>query len=126
MSLGPLYVLLGEVYVQVLCPLFNGIFCLPGVELRQLFIYFADQTLFQGIIGKSIFLHNWFPFHFVYVFFSCEAFSFDIFPFVYSFLYIPCLGDILVKMLLLQGGHTEGPETCEKMLSVTSNQRDAN
>ena len=27
---------------------------------------------------------------------------------------------------LLQGGHTEGPETYEKMLSITSHQRDAN
>ena len=25
-----------------------------------------------------------------------------------------------------QGGHTEGPETYEKMLSITSHQRDAN
>ena len=27
---------------------------------------------------------------------------------------------------LLQGGHTEGPETYEKMLKITSHQRDAN
>ena len=27
---------------------------------------------------------------------------------------------------LLQGRHTEGPETYEKMLSITSHQRDAN
>ena len=27
---------------------------------------------------------------------------------------------------LLQGGHTEGPEAYEKMLSITSHQRDAN
>ena len=27
---------------------------------------------------------------------------------------------------LLQGGHAEGPETYEKMLSITSHQRDAN
>ena len=26
----------------------------------------------------------------------------------------------------LQGGHTEGPETYEKMLNITSHQRDAN
>ena len=29
MSLGPLYVLLGEVSVQVLCPFFNWVVCLP-------------------------------------------------------------------------------------------------
>ena len=27
---------------------------------------------------------------------------------------------------LLQGGHSEGPETFEKMLSITSHQRDVN
>ena len=32
----------------------------------------------------------------------------------------------LLKKTLLQGGHTEGPETYEKMLSITSHQRDAN
>ena len=29
--LGPLYVLLGDVFVQVLCPFFNRVFCFPGV-----------------------------------------------------------------------------------------------
>ena len=32
MSMGPLYVLLGEVSAQVLCPFFNWVVCLPGVE----------------------------------------------------------------------------------------------
>ena len=31
-----------------------------------------------------------------------------------------------LKQTLLQGGHTEGPETYEKMLNITSHQRDAN
>ena len=30
------------------------------------------------------------------------------------------------EQTLPQGGHTEGPETCERMLSITSHQRDAN
>ena len=30
------------------------------------------------------------------------------------------------EQILLQGGHTEGPETYESMLSITSHQRDAN
>ena len=30
------------------------------------------------------------------------------------------------EQILLQGGHTEGPETYERMLSITSHQRDAN
>ena len=31
-----------------------------------------------------------------------------------------------LEQTLLQGGHTEGPETYEKMLSISSYQRDAN
>ena len=34
-----------EVSVQVLCPLFNWVVCLPGVEFCEFFIYFGDQTL---------------------------------------------------------------------------------
>ena len=30
------------------------------------------------------------------------------------------------EQILLQGGHTEGSETYERMLSITSHQRDAN
>ena len=45
MFLDPLYVLLGEVSVQIFCPFFNWIVCLPGVELCEFFMYFGDQTL---------------------------------------------------------------------------------
>ena len=31
-----------------------------------------------------------------------------------------------LEQTLLQGGHTEGPETYEKMLSIASHQRDEN
>ena len=70
MSLGPLYVLLGEVSVQVLGPFFNWVVCLPGVESCEFFMYFGDQTLVQGIVGKYIFPSGWFPPHFTAVFFS--------------------------------------------------------
>ena len=74
-SLGFLYILLGEVSVQVLCPFFNWIVCLPGVESCEFFTYFGNQTCARGIIGKYVFPYSWFPFHFVDVFFSCvEAF----------------------------------------------------
>ena len=77
MSLGPLYVLLGEVSVQVLCPFFNWVICLPGVESCEFFVYFGDQTLVQSIIYKYIFQYGWFPFHFADVFFSrAETFLF--------------------------------------------------
>ena len=45
MSLGPVYVLLGEVSAQAICPFFNWVVCLPKVELCEFFIYLGDQTL---------------------------------------------------------------------------------
>ena len=45
MSLGPLYVFLGEVSVQVLCPFFKWVVCAPGVESCEFFLYFGDQAL---------------------------------------------------------------------------------
>ena len=85
-------VLLGEVSVQVLCPFFNWIVCLPGAKSCEFFIYFGDQALLWGIIGKYIFPYGWFS--------LAEAFYFDEVPFVYSFLYVPCSRDISVKILL--------------------------
>ena len=70
MPLGPLYVLLGEMSVPVLCPFFNWIVCLSGVESYKFFIYFGDQTLVQGIMSKYVFPWGWFHFHFADVFFS--------------------------------------------------------
>ena len=64
MSLGPLYVLLGEVSVDVFGSFFTWVVCLSGVELFEFFIYLGDQTLFRGIAGKYIFPYGWFPFHF--------------------------------------------------------------
>ena len=94
MPLGPLYVFLGEVSVQVLCLFLNWVICLPGVELCEFFIYFGDQTLVRGIIGKYVFPYSWFSFHFTAVFFSrTEAFYFDE---VLFFLFFP-------KYPLLQG-----------------------
>ena len=59
-----------EVTVQVLCPFFNWVVCLPGVQSCESFIYFGDQTLAKGITDKCIFPYAWFPFHFADVFFS--------------------------------------------------------
>ena len=67
---GPLYVLLGELSFQVFCPFFNWVFCLPGEELCEFFIYFGDQTLVRGITGKYVFPYSWFSFHFNAIFFS--------------------------------------------------------
>ena len=90
MSLGPLYVFLGEVCVQVLCPFFNWIVCLPGVVMWVLYIFWtADPCLMY--YWQICFPYCWFSFYFNTVFFShAEAFYFDEVPFVYSFLYVPC------------------------------------
>ena len=77
--------------VQVICPFFNCVGGLPGVETCEFFISFGDQTLDWGVIGKYIFQYSWLPFHFADVFFSnAEAFYFEEVPFVYSFLFVPC------------------------------------
>ena len=98
MSLDPLYVFLGELSVQDLCPLFNWDFCLPGVELCEFFIYFWDQTLLQGIISKytvgSLF---------ILILFSLAMHK--LFNLMRSHLFIPsfmslALEDIPVKILL--------------------------
>ena len=90
MSMVHLYDLLEEVSVQILCPFFDWVVCLPGVESCEFFVYFGDQTLDQGIIGKYVFPYARFSLHFNAVFFrGAEAFYFDDMPFVYSFLYVP-------------------------------------
>ena len=75
MSPGLLYVLFGEMSVQVLCPFFDWVVCLPGVESCELFIYFGDQTLVQGMTRKYVFTYCWFSFNLNAVFFGyAEAF----------------------------------------------------
>ena len=104
MSLGPLYVCFGEVSVQVFCPFFfNWVVCLPGVQSCEFFIYFGDQTLVRGIIGKYVFPYNWFSFHFNAVLFShAEAFNFDKISFVYSFLYVPCSASLAIREMQIK------------------------
>ena len=61
------------------------------LESCEFFIYFGDQTLVPGIIGKYVVPYSWFSFDFNAVFFShAEAFYFDEAPFAYSFHYVPC------------------------------------
>ena len=50
MSLDPLYVLLRKVSVQVFCPFFNWVVCLPGVQSCEFFIYFGGQALETNIV----------------------------------------------------------------------------
>ena len=101
MSLGPLYVFLGELSVQVLCPFFNWVVCLPGVESSEFFMYFGDQTLFK------VSLANMFS-HTVGSLFNLMLFSLamqNLFilmrshVFILSFMSL-ALGDMSVRMLL--------------------------
>ena len=98
MSLGLLYVLLGEISVQVLYPFFNWIVYLPDVNSCEFFIYFGDQTLIQGIISKYIFPYIWFPFHFADVFLAMhKPFNWMKFHlFILSFMSL-AVGDISMK-----------------------------
>ena len=64
MSLAPLYVLLGEVSVQVLCPFFNWFFCLPRVgHVSSLYILeikplseLSLANMFSHIVGSLLIL----------------------------------------------------------------------
>ena len=87
--------------VQGLCPFFNWIVCLPGVESCEFFIYFGDQTLVRGIIDKYIFPYGLFPFHFADVFLAVQK-LFNLMKshlFTLSFISL-ALEDISVKILL--------------------------
>ena len=82
------------------CPFFNWIVCLPGVESCEFFIYFGDQTLVQGITDKYIFPYGLFPFHFADVFLAVQK-LFNLMKshlFTLSFMSL-ALGDISVKTL---------------------------
>ena len=55
MSLGPLYVLLGEMSLQVLCQLFNWIVCLPGVESCEFIINILEIKPLSKVSLANIF-----------------------------------------------------------------------
>ena len=87
--------------VQVLCPLVNWVVCLPGVESCDIFIYFGDQALVCGIIGKYVFPYCSFSLY-------CGAVALamqKLFIFMRSYLFILSfmsltLWDMSVRMLL--------------------------
>ena len=54
---GHLYVLFGELSIQVLCLCFSWIVCLPGVELYKFFIYFGKQPLLDVSLA-NMFSHT--------------------------------------------------------------------
>ena len=99
MSLGPLYVLFGEVSVQVLCPFFNWVVCLPGVESCEFFIYFGDQTkislanvFFHTVSSLSILLMFYLAVQKLFILMKSHVFILSFIPLA--------LGDILENILL--------------------------
>ena len=101
MSLGPLYVFLGEVSVQVLCPFFNWVVCLPGVESCEFFIYLEIRPLsevslanmFSNTVG-SLFISMLFSLAMQKLFILMRSHLF-----ILSFMSV-ALGDVSVRMLL--------------------------
>ena len=57
MSLGPLYVFLGEMSVRVLCPFFHWVVCLPGVELCE-FLYILEMRALSEVSLANMFPHT--------------------------------------------------------------------
>ena len=57
MSLGPLYVFLGEVSVQVLCPFFNWVVYLPGVS-RVSSLYILEIRPLSEVSLANMFSHT--------------------------------------------------------------------
>ena len=101
MSPDPLYVLLGEVSLQVLCPFLNCIVCCPGMESCQFFIYFGDQNLVQVLLA-NIFSHTIGSFSILLMYYLTMQKLFNLIRshlFILSFMSL-ALGDISVKILL--------------------------
>ena len=82
-------------------PSFWLVVCLSGVGSCEFFIYFGDQALVWGIIGKYVFPHCLFSFHFNVFFFSVQKLFILMRShlFILSFMSL-ALGDISVKILL--------------------------
>ena len=100
MSLSPLYLFLGEVSVEVLCPFFNWVACLLRVESCE-FLYILEIKPLSEVSLANMFSHT------VVSLFILMLFSLAVqklFILVRSHLFILfiiflALGDILVKIL---------------------------
>ena len=103
MCLRTLNVLLGEVSVQVLYPLFDWVICLPGVELCEFFIlYILEIRPLSEVPLANMFSHT-VGSVFILILFSLAIEKFFILMrshlFILSFMSL-ALGDISVKILL--------------------------
>ena len=101
MSLGPLYVFLGEVSAQVLCPFFNWVVCLPGVD-HVSSLYILEMRLLSEVSLANMFSHTVGSL-FILMLFSLAMQKLLILMkshlFILSFLSL-AVGDMLVKISL--------------------------
>ena len=101
MYLGLLYVLLGEMSVQVFCPFFNWIVCLPGVEHGSS-LYTLEIKPLPKVTLSNIFSHTVGSL-FIFLMFSLAVQKLFILMkshlFILSFMSL-VLGNISVKILL--------------------------
>ena len=98
-SMGPLYVLLGEVSVQVLCPFFNWVFCLPRVESC---LYILEVKPLSEVSLANIFSHTVGSLFILMLFSLAMQKLFIVMRshlFILSFMSL-AVGDISVKILL--------------------------
>ena len=93
MSLGPLYVLLGEVSVQVFCPFFNWVLCLSGVEFCES-LHILEIKPLSEVSLANMFSHTVGSL-FILMQFSLavqKLFIFMRFHLFIFFFYVPCSG----------------------------------
>ena len=91
MSLGPLFVFLGEVSVQVLCTFFIGLFVFLECS-RVSSLYILEIRPLSEVSLANMFSHTVGSLCNLVLFSLAmqKAFYFDEAPFVYSFFYVPC------------------------------------
>ena len=101
MPLGPLYVFPEEVSVQVLCPFFNWVVCLPGVD-HVSSLYILEMRLLSEVSLANMFSHTVGSLFILMLFSLAMQKIFNLMRshlFILSFMSF-ALGDMSVKMLL--------------------------
>ena len=101
MPLGPLYVLLGEVSVQVLSHFLIGLFVFLVLSHMSSLYILKIKPLSDESLANMYFPYSWFPFHFANFSLAMQR----LFILMKSYLFILAfmslaLRDILVKILL--------------------------
>ena len=120
MSLDPLYVLLGKVSVQVLCPFFNWVACLLRMESCEYFIYLEIKPLSEVSLA-NMFSHM-IASLFILILFSLAVKKLFIllrsYLFILSFMPL-ALGDISVKIQLHEISEISLPMFSSRTLMVS-------